>query len=58
MEVSVINIGIIEEGQIVLKPASTPRKDWEESFQQMHENGDDALLIDDVFADETFEEWK
>ena len=49
---------IMEEGQIVLKPASTPRKDWEESFQQMHENGDDALLIDDVFADETFEEWK
>ena len=49
---------IMEEGQIVLKPASLPRKDWEESFQQMHENGDDALLIDDVFADETFEEWK
>jgi antitoxin MazE len=49
---------IMEEGQIVLKPASTPRKGWEKSFQQMHENGDDALLIDDVFDDETFEPWK
>jgi antitoxin MazE len=48
----------MEEGQIVLKPASTPRKGWEKSFQQMHENGDDALLIDDVFDDETFEPWK
>ena len=49
---------ILEEGQIVLKPASTPRKGWEKSFQQMHENGDDALLIDDVFDDENFDEWK
>jgi hypothetical protein len=35
-----------------------PRGNWAEAFQQMHENGDDALLIDDVFEDETFEEWK
>jgi antitoxin MazE len=49
---------IMEEGQIVLKPSSTPRKGWEKSFQQMHESGDDALLIDDVFDDESFEAWK
>jgi len=49
---------IMEEGQIVLKPALTPRKDWEESFRQMHESGDDTLLIDDVFDDENFEAWK
>ncbi len=35
-----------------------PREGWAEAFQQMHENGDDTLLIDDVFDDETFEEWK
>jgi hypothetical protein len=23
----------------------------------MHANGDDRLLIDDIFSDETFEEW-
>lgn len=49
---------ILEKGRIILKPVSTPRKNWEKSFQQMHENGDDQLKIDDVFEDENFEEWK
>lgn len=33
-----------------------PRKDWGKAFEEMHKNGDDKLLIDDVFDDETFEE--
>lgn len=49
---------ILEKGRIILKPKSAPRKGWEKSFKQMHANGDDKLLIDDVFEDETFEEWK
>ncbi|MCO5240798.1 MAG: AbrB/MazE/SpoVT family DNA-binding domain-containing protein [Chitinophagaceae bacterium] len=49
---------ILEKGRIILKPKSVPRKGWEKSFKQMHANGDDKLLIDDVFEDETFEEWK
>ncbi len=40
---------IMEEGQFVLKPVSKPREGWEESFRQMHENGDDSLLINDLF---------
>lgn len=49
---------ILEEDFIVIKPIEEPRKGWEEAFKEMHENGDDKLLIDDVFNDETFEEWK
>ncbi|HXK00215.1 MAG TPA: AbrB/MazE/SpoVT family DNA-binding domain-containing protein [Gelidibacter sp.] len=49
---------ILEKGKIILKPKSAPRKDWEKSFEQMNTNGDDQLLFDDVFEDETFEEWK
>lgn len=49
---------ILEKGKIILKPKSVPRKGWEKSFKKMHENGDDKLLIDDVFDDESFEEWK
>lgn len=49
---------ILEKGRIILKPKSTPRKGWEKSFKLMHENRDDNLLIDDIFEDETFEEWK
>ena len=32
-----------------------PRKGWEKQFEEMHKNGDDKLLIDDVFEDENFE---
>ena len=48
---------ILEKGFIVLKPKAEPRKNWEKAFKKMHENGDDQLLIDDVFDDENFEEW-
>ncbi|MBW7870122.1 MAG: AbrB/MazE/SpoVT family DNA-binding domain-containing protein [Flavobacteriia bacterium] len=49
---------ILEKGRIILKPKSKPRKGWAKSFKEMHESGDDTLLINDVFDDETFEEWK
>ncbi|MFH1161335.1 MAG: AbrB/MazE/SpoVT family DNA-binding domain-containing protein [bacterium] len=49
---------ILEKGRIILKPIAKPRQGWEKSFQRMHENGDDKLLIDDIFNDENLEEWK
>lgn len=49
---------ILEKGQIVIKPLSRPRKGWEKAFRKMAVNGDDRLLIDDVFDDENLEEWK
>ena len=49
---------ILEAGQIVLKPISKPRENWEKAFAEMNKSGDDQLLIDDVFEDENFEEWK
>ncbi len=48
---------VLEKGYIILKPKQTPRKGWEKSFKRMNENGDDKLLIDDVFEEENFEEW-
>ena len=48
---------IFEKDYIILKPKTEPRKDWDKAFQKMHENGDDQLLMDDVFEDENFEEW-
>ena len=49
---------ILEKGQISLRPISEPRKGWDKAFQKMHENGDDQLLMNDVFEDENFDEWK
>lgn len=48
---------ILEKGQIILKPKSAPRKGWDFAFKKMHNNGDDNLLMDDLFEDESFEEW-
>ena len=53
-----ICIIILENGFIVLKPKTEPRKNWEKAFKTMHENGEDQMLIDDIFEDENFEEWK
>ncbi|OQY15575.1 MAG: MazF family transcriptional regulator [Desulfobacterium sp. 4572_20] len=49
---------ILEKGQIIIKPSSTPRKGWEKAFKEMNENRDDRLLFSDVFEDENLEEWK
>ena len=49
---------ILEKGKIILKPKSIPRKGWEKLFKQMNANEDDKLMINDVFEDELFEEWK
>ncbi len=48
---------ILEKGYIILKPKSSPRKDWEKAFKKMHKNQDDKPLMQDVFDDENFEEW-
>jgi antitoxin MazE len=48
---------ILEKGYIILKPKPEPRKNWGKAFKQMHENGDDEPLINDVFEDESFEKW-
>ena len=48
---------ILEEGQIILRPVSNPREGWDKAFKQMHKRGDDQLLMDDVFDDESFGQW-
>jgi antitoxin MazE len=49
---------ILDKEQIIIKPLSRPRKGWEKVFMDMHANGDDKLLIPDIFEDENLEEWK
>lgn len=46
---------IFEDGYLILKPITQARSDWEKAFQKMHENGDDQLLIDDIFEDESLD---
>lgn len=49
---------VLEEGQIIIKPLAKARDGWDKAFEEMAANGDDKLLMNDVFEDETPEEWK
>jgi len=49
---------ILEEDYIVLKPSTQAREGWDQAFQKMNEEGDDQLLLPDLFEDENLEEWK
>ena len=42
---------ILEKEYIILKPISSPRTGWDKAFKTMHENGDDRLLLPDIFVD-------
>ena len=49
---------VMKEKHLELKPVTPPRQGWDEAFKEMHERGDDELLIDDVLDDDFFEEWE
>ena len=49
---------ILEDEQIVIRASTKPRQGWVEAFKAMNANGDDQLLMNDVFDDENPEEWK
>jgi antitoxin MazE len=49
---------ILDKGQIIIKPLFKPRKGWDKAFMEMHANGDDKLIIPDIFVEENLEEWK
>jgi antitoxin MazE len=49
---------ILEKEQIILRPITSTRKGWDDAFKELHENGEDHLLMNDIFKDENFEEWK
>jgi len=49
---------ILDKGHIIIKPLAKPRKGWDKAFMEMHANGDDMLMIPDIFEEENPEEWK
>jgi antitoxin MazE len=49
---------ILDEDYIVLKPSTQAREGWDQAFKKMNEEGDDQLLLPDLFEDENLEEWK
>ena len=48
----------VKDNTIVISPVDDQkRKGWAEAFQEMAKNGDDQLVIPDVFEDEDFKDW-
>lgn len=49
---------ILDKGHIIIKPLAKPRKGWDKAFMEMNANGDDKLIMPDIFEEENPEEWK
>jgi antitoxin MazE len=55
---------ILRQGELVLRPVHSIRHDWDEQFRQMHNEGEDHLLMGDLFEEdvpgdeEDWDEWK
>ena len=48
----------LEDERIIIEPLKNPRANWDQAFAKMNTAGDDTLLMNDVFADEEWPEWK
>jgi len=48
----------LRKGHINIKPLSQLRKGWDKAFMEMNANGDDRLLVNEIFEDENLAEWK
>lgn len=46
---------VLERNYIILIPKVSTRKGWGKLFKKMHEDGDDKLVMSDVFEDENFD---
>jgi antitoxin MazE len=53
-----VDIEVKENHIIISAPDTIKRKGWEQAFKEMAENGDDQLVIPDLFEDEKITDWK
>ena len=48
----------VEKNQIVIRPISNPRRDWENAFIAMADRGDDALIGGDEHLSHSWDDEK
>jgi antitoxin MazE len=50
----------VEKNQIVIRPLSNPRRDWENAFKAMADRGDDVLMNGDEHLSHSWddEQWQ
>jgi len=52
-----VNVEVRDKTIVISPIEDQKRKGWAEAFQEMAKNGDDELIIPDVFEDEDFKDW-
>jgi antitoxin MazE len=53
-----VSIEVKDNHIIISAPDGVKRKGWEQAFKEMADNGDDELVIPDLFDDEEITDWK
>jgi len=53
-----VSIEVKDNHIIISAPDDVKRKGWDQAFKKMAANGDDQLVIPDVFNDEDITDWK
>lgn len=54
---NVVNVEI-DQGKLVISPATKPRQGWAEMFEQeISKNGQSKTYLPDVFEDENTDDW-
>ena len=48
----------LEDDFLIIEPVKNPRGNWDHLFKEMRAQGDDELLIPDVFRDESDASWE
>ncbi|MHA1112663.1 MAG: AbrB/MazE/SpoVT family DNA-binding domain-containing protein [Promethearchaeota archaeon] len=46
-----------EAKELLIRPKTEPRANWENAFKKMHENKEDTLLIDDTIDLDFEDDW-
>jgi len=52
-----VSIEVKDNRIIISAPEDEKRKGWEKAFKEMADNGDDRLVIPDLFNDEEITDW-
>jgi len=48
---------IMKEDRMEILAVRPPRAGWDKAFREMHESGDDVLLLGEFMDDDLLEEW-
>jgi len=50
-----VTLEMTQDGALVVRPGRAPREGWQEAFQELAAQGEDALLSESVLATSSFD---